>query len=218
MRDRRATLHDHATRMREATSCIRIQHGSCSAQRNALIADNGLRAWGTTICRGNAEQLVALQIVFAVRNWLAPPENPSRIAHHHGERGHIGGDDGTCANEGALADLDSAKEHRTGPDRSTTTDTRRFQRPAPRAHPITLFVRGPRISIIGEDDAWSDEDFVFNRHTAADEREARNLAARTHGRSGTNLHEGCDGRIVTDRAPIEVHESVNYHPISEQDV
>ena len=63
-----------------------------------------------------------------------------------------------------------------------------------------------------------DEDAVFKRDAGADEGVALDLAARAHDRSGLNLDERPDARLVADAAAVQVREGLDDHPVAELDV
>jgi hypothetical protein len=64
----------------------------------------------------------------------------------------------------------------------------------------------------------SDEDFVFERHTVADERVTLNLAVGPDDRSSLYLDERTDTRVVTDAATVEVRERMHDNVLAKLDV
>ena len=68
------------------------------------------------------------------------------------------------------------------------------------------FGGSPRIGIVDEGHAVSDEDVVFDLDAFADEGVARDLAIRAHTGIFLNLDEGPDLGVVPDRATVEIDE------------
>jgi hypothetical protein len=138
---------------------------------------------------------------------------PSDVAHlarrdagHDGVVGNNPGDHGARPDEGALAHADTAHDRRIAAQGGTARDERfgdfpvRFalQR-APGGH------RG-RIDIVDEHHAVAHENFVLDHDASADERMARNLAARANPRPLLNFDESADARLVADGAAVKIDE------------
>lgn len=63
-----------------------------------------------------------------------------------------------------------------------------------------------RILVVDKDNAVTDEDFVFDSHTFADKRVARDFAVATHVRAFLNLNERTNPGAVADLTAVQVDE------------
>jgi hypothetical protein len=138
---------------------------------------------------------------------LAPIANdPRGHPDHRGVRRNIFRHDGTCPDQGALANGDPAKDRRVRADR----------RSAPNASALELPVRGPLhcarigrgawVSVIGEHHAVPDKHLIFNGNTLADECVRRNFATFADLDTALNFHKCTDARVGADRTSIKVNE------------
>src|SRR5713101_5602030 len=81
------------------------------------------------------------------------------------------------SNNCARADLDAAHDHGPAPDRCRATHRGFFHRPVFFRLRRPVAVGRAWITIVDEDHAMADEDFVLDSHAAANEAVARDLAA-----------------------------------------
>src|SRR5215469_12513463 len=126
---------------------------------------------------------------------MAGNDRPGRdVAYDHRAR----------ANQGALSDLDSAHHNRAASDRS-----------APAHHgvlhlPVALGLRRAvgggraRISVVDEDDAVTNEDFVLDGDARTYERMAGDLASPADLRVTLDFDERSNPRVVTNLAAVEI--------------
>ena len=106
---------------------------------------------------------------------------------------------------------DATQQRRAGADRCASLDQGSSDNSSPPRSEVRLGVRRPRIAVVDESDAVSDEDAGFDGHAFADEGVARDLAALADLRALLDFDEGADLRFVADLAAVEIDESVNPH-------
>src|SRR5437899_778049 len=91
-----------------------------------------------------------------------PAPGPRRRPDNQGVRRKTRGYRGPGSDQAELADDNPRQNDRTCPERRATLDHRRLE-PLPIGIPVSDVrqARGPRVEVVGEDDARADEDAVL---------------------------------------------------------
>ena len=118
----------------------------------------------------------------------------------------------------ARADLDAAHDHGPAPNRCRATHGGFLHRPVLFRLRRPVAVGRARFTIVDEDHAMADEDFVLDRHAAANEAMAGDLAVLSDSRVLLNLNKSPDFRVVTDFATIKIDELRQLDVLTELDV
>lgn len=121
-------------------------------------------------------------------------------------RRNILGDDAARADDGALADGDTAQNRGTGTDGGAMSDERWFARPLGFAFWHSLIVRGARKAIVDEGNTVTDKHLVFKGNAFAQERMTLNLAIIPNAGAFLNLDKGSDAHVIADGAAVKIHE------------
>lgn len=102
----------------------------------------------------------------------------------------------------ARADLDAAHNHGPAPNRCRATHGGFLHRPVLFRLRRPVAVGRARFTIVDEDHAMADEDFVLDRHAAANEAMAGDLAAPADSGAALDLDEGAQPRVRADFAAV----------------
>jgi hypothetical protein len=101
-----------------------------------------------------------------------------------------------------LADLDAAHDHGPAPNRCRATHCGFLHRPVFFRLRRPIAVGRAWITIVDEDHAMADEDFVLDSHATANEAVARDLAAPADSGAALDLDEGAQPRVRADFAAV----------------
>src|SRR5207249_4191306 len=108
---------------------------------------------------------------------LSHAQYASRIASDDRARGNVFRHNAACAHSSAFANLNSAKDGRARPNRCAALDERRNTLPILVGLRRAVLVGRLRETIVDKSHVVTDEDLIFEGHTFANERMARDLAA-----------------------------------------
>ena len=119
---------------------------------------------------------------------------------------NVPGDDSAGSNERAFADRDAGDDGGVAADRCCALHAGDFNLPVGLSLKAAVGIGRARMAVVGEHDAMTDEDFVFDDHAFTDESVRRDLATRTDRGVLLDLDKGSDLRVAADRATVQIHQ------------
>lgn len=147
-----------------------------------------------------------VSLIFRVLSVSDVADHPGWYARDDSEVRNIFCDDSTGRYKGTFTNCYPAKDGCVRSNRCLAFDARKFQLPV-----IVGLGRAVRIcclgeAVIGEHDAMSDEDFVFNCDAFANECVGRNLAAFANKGALLDFDKCTNPTAITYLAPVQVDE------------
>jgi len=145
-------------------------------------------------------------------------KDASRIAGNDFVRFDVFSNDAARANHGSLADLDTAENNGTGPDRCMFSDS------GGNNNPILLCLQLPEaicrsgIAVVDKHHMMSDKDSIANRNAFANERVARNLTISADPHTLLYFDKGSNLTVISDFATIKVDEIVDLNAFSQRNI
>lgn len=133
-------------------------------------------------------------------------DHPGRNAGHDCEVRHVMGHNRTRPDHCPQSDLSAADDRRIRPDGGAMPDQRRITSPIPRALHRTIGIGAAWKAVIREHDAVADEDFILDRHALAKERMRGDLAPCSDRAFPLDFHERTYATVLTDAAPVKIHQ------------
>src|ERR1700742_207857 len=133
-------------------------------------------------------------------------KNPGRIAGHDGIGRNIFGDHAARPDNRVFTNGGVAQDGGSRSDRRALLHNRAFDLPVGFRLEVPVRRRGPRVAVVDEGHAVTDEDVIFDDHALADKGMAGDLAAPPNPGVLLNLHEGADFAFVAHLTTIKVDE------------
>src|ERR1019366_1778253 len=172
--------------------------------RNISTSSSSISRCGVTKSKNG---IIACAILFLpLFHSVQKPQNLGRISGHHAMGRNILGDHAAGAYHGVLADDHLRQDGGPGADGSAFLDPRGLYLPVRFGLQLAVAGGGPRIGVVDEGYAVSDEDVVFNLDSFANESVAGNLAVLADTGIFLDFHEGSDLGVGADRAAVQIDE------------